>query len=74
MSHKACFAVGGQQSSEAVLGASVAHGRNSNRDFDQVPPGVCQSCDGQKVLWTGGFLGKPNRSVTCPDCDGTGTR
>lgn len=30
------------------------------------------SCDGSGVLWTGGFLGKPNTSVTCPDCGGTG--
>ncbi|WP_210435413.1 hypothetical protein [Saccharopolyspora sp. ASAGF58] len=47
-------------------------GRNSHRDFDQVSPGVCKACDGAGVLWTGGFLGKPNTPVTCPDCDGTG--
>lgn len=46
---------------------------NSNRDFDQVPPGVCPACDGQQVLWTGGFGGEPNKSVTCPSCHGTGT-
>ncbi|MCI2423967.1 hypothetical protein MOQ72_41870 [Saccharopolyspora sp. K220] len=47
-------------------------GRNSNRDFNQVPPGVCTACDGAGVLWTGGFGGEPNKSVKCPDCDGTG--
>jgi hypothetical protein len=48
-----------------------AVGKNSNRDFDQVPAGVCKACDGARVLWTGGFGGE-NKSVTCPDCDGTG--
>lgn len=50
----------------------ITVGRNSHRDFDQVSPGVCKACDGAGVLWTGGFLGKPNTPVTCPDCDGTG--
>jgi hypothetical protein len=45
---------------------------NSNRDFGDVPPGVCQACDGLRVLWTGGFGGEPNKSVTCPSCRGTG--
>lgn len=45
---------------------------NSNRDFDQVPAGTCPACDGQKVLWTGGFGGEANKSVSCPSCDGTG--
>ncbi len=45
---------------------------NSNRDFDQVPPGVCPVCDGHTVLFTGAFGGEPNKSVTCSSCNGTG--
>lgn len=52
----------------ALFGASG----NSNRDFDQVPAGVCATCDGQRVLWTGGFGQEPNKAVTCSSCNGTG--
>jgi len=45
---------------------------NSNRGPSEIPAGVCQICDGQKVLYTGHFGGGPNRSVTCPDCRGSG--
>jgi hypothetical protein len=48
------------------------YGKNSDR-VSEIPPGVCQTCDGRKGLWAGGFLGKPNKFVTCQKCNGTGT-
>ena len=45
---------------------------NSNRGPAEVPPGTCVTCDGQRVLWTGGFGNEPNKSVRCPSCNGTG--
>lgn len=46
---------------------------NSNRGPSEIPAGVCQTCDGNQVLYTGHFGGGPNRAVTCPDCRGSGT-
>lgn len=51
------------------------HFKNSNRgpcEIRRTSPGTCTDCDGNRVLYTGNFMGGPNRAVTCPGCKGTG--
>jgi len=45
---------------------------NSTRGPGEIPAGVCPDCDGQQVLYTGGFGNEPNTAVTCPGCAGSG--